>query len=302
MSQLTPMRIDGHAVSTAEESVVRSPFDGRELGRVPVATVTEIDQAVSVALARHRAGALPIHRRAEILDRAAVALDERHEEFAQSISAESAKPIKTARVEAFRSVDTFRFAAAAARTLAGEVIPMDASAAGLAKLGFTIRVPVGVVGAISPFNFPLNLVAHKVAPAIATGCPVVLKPASATPLTALLLAQVLEEDAELPPGWLNVVTAPGKVADRLVTHDDVAAITFTGSPTCGMGDPGARTSQACGPGAGQQRSRDRPSGRGRRRGCRSDHHRRVLLFGPDLHLGATGVRTPIRSPRTSPRS
>ncbi len=176
---------------------------------------------------------MPAHQRAEILDLAARAIAERNEEFARSISAEAAKPITTARVEASRAVDTFRFAASVARTFTGEMVPLDASPAGGDKLGFTLRLPVGVVGAISPFNFPLNLVAHKVAPAIAAGCPVVLKPASSTPLTALLLAEVLENEAGLPPGWLNVVTVPGRVADRLVTHDDVALITFTGSPEVG---------------------------------------------------------------------
>jgi acyl-CoA reductase-like NAD-dependent aldehyde dehydrogenase len=230
---LTPMRIDGRPVTTEEESIVRSPFDGREVGRVPTGSADDVDAAVAVALARHRAGALPTHQRAEILDAAAVALTARQEEFAQSISTESAKPIKTARVEAQRAVDTFRFAAVAARSASGEMVPLDASVPGVGKLGFTLRVPIGVVAAISPFNFPLNLVAHKVAPAIATGCPVVLKPASATPLTALLLADLLENDAGLPPGWLNVVTVPGRVADRLVTHEDVALITFTGSPPVG---------------------------------------------------------------------
>jgi len=232
---LTPMRIDGEAVTTADEAVVRSPYDGREVGRVPVGTEADVDRAVAVALARHRGGALPAHQRAEILDAAAAALTARHEELAQSISTESAKPIATARIEAARSVDTFRFAAGVARSSTGDMVPLDASSAGVGKLGFTLRLPVGVVGAISPFNFPLNLVSHKVAPAIAAGCPIVLKPASSTPLTALLLASILEEDAGLPPGWLNVVTVPGRVANRLVTHDDVALITFTGSPSVGWG-------------------------------------------------------------------
>ena len=234
-SELTPMRIDGAAVTTDEQTIVRSPYDGHEVGRVPTGTTAELDRAVAVALERHRAGPPPTHERAEVLDRAAVALAEEQEAFARSISEESAKPLRTARVEAARAVDTFRFAAAAARTLAGEVVPMDASASGAGKLGLTLRVPIGVVGAISPFNFPLNLVAHKVAPAIAAGCPVVLKPASATPLTALRLAALLEDRAGLPPGWLQVVTCPGRVADRLVTHDDVAMITFTGSAEVGWG-------------------------------------------------------------------
>ena len=187
-----------------------------------------------MALERHRGPQLPAHQRAEILERAAVLLTERNEEFGQSISGESAKPITTARIEASRAVDTLRFSAVQARTLVGEMVAMDATPAGVGKLGYVKRVPIGVIGAISPFNFPLNLVCHKIAPALAAGCPVVLKPASATPLTALKIARLFEE-AGLPPGWLNVVTCPGSVADRLVTHDDVAMITFTGSPEVGWG-------------------------------------------------------------------
>jgi acyl-CoA reductase-like NAD-dependent aldehyde dehydrogenase len=124
-------------------------------------------------------------------------------------------------------------AALEARKLAGDVVPMDASQAGEGKLAFTLRVPRGVVGAISPFNFPLNLVAHKIAPALAAGCAVVLKPASQTPLSALLLAE-LETEAGLPPGWLNVVVGPSaEIGDVLVDDDRVAALTFTGSASVG---------------------------------------------------------------------
>src|SRR5207247_7901481 len=112
------------------------------------------------------------------------------EEAAQTICSEAGKPLKTARVEASRAMSTFTFAAVEARKLAGEMVPMDASQAGEGKLAFTIRRPIGIVGAISPFNFPLNLVAHKVAPALAAGCAVVLKPASQAPLSALLLAEL----------------------------------------------------------------------------------------------------------------
>lgn len=231
---LTPALIDGQAVTSDEVAEVRSPFDGSVVGSVPLLGTEHVDRAVAVALERHRGEPLPAHQRAEILDRAALLLTERHEEFAQSISTEAAKPIATARVEAARAVDTLRFSSVQARTLVGEVIALDASAAGVGKTAYTKRVPIGVVGAISPFNFPLNLVCHKIAPAVAAGCPVVLKPASATPLTALAIARLFEE-AGLPPGWLNVVTCPGSVADRLVTHDDVAMITFTGSPPVGWG-------------------------------------------------------------------
>jgi acyl-CoA reductase-like NAD-dependent aldehyde dehydrogenase len=214
--------------------VVHSPFDGHEIDRVPACDATHVERAVAAATAVHRQGALPAWKRADILDRAAQLLSERQEQFARTIAEEAAKPIKTARVEAKRAVSTFTFAAAEARGLAGDMVPMDASDVGEGKLGFTLRVPIGVVGAISPFNFPLNLVAHKVAPAIAAGCPVVLKPASQTPLSAIALAELLLNECGLPSGHLNIVTGSGaKVGDPLVDHDDVALITFTGSPEVG---------------------------------------------------------------------
>jgi acyl-CoA reductase-like NAD-dependent aldehyde dehydrogenase len=228
-----PMRIGGRRIVTDDVVEVRSPYDDRLIGTVPLGTESHIDDAVAVALACHREGALPTHERARILDDASRLLRERVEKFARIISDEAAKPMKTARIEATRAVDTFAFSAAVARTAAGEVVPLDASAPGVGKLGFVLRVPVGVVAAISPFNFPLNLVCHKVGPAIAAGCPVVLKPASATPLSALTLADLLLDECGLPPGWLNVVTCPGRVANHLVEHDDVAMITFTGSAAVG---------------------------------------------------------------------
>jgi acyl-CoA reductase-like NAD-dependent aldehyde dehydrogenase len=235
MSDVHALPIGRDRVRTGDEVVVRSPFDGGELGRVPAAGPAEVDAAVKAARATLEEP-LPAWQRAEILERAAQVLAERTEEFARSIASEAAKPLKTARIEAARSVGTFTAAAVAARSLAGDVIPMDANPAGAGKLAFTLRVPVGVVGAISPFNFPLNLVAHKLAPAIAADCPVVLKPASQTPLTALKLARLLLDDCGLPPGRLNVVTGGGgTVGNALVDHDDVAYITFTGSPEVGWG-------------------------------------------------------------------
>src|SRR6185503_3537899 len=235
MADMTPMRIGGESVLTDDVAEVRSPFDDHLVGQVPVGTEAHLDAAVAAALARHREGAMPAYQRAEILDRAAELLAERTEDFARSISDESAKPIKTARVEAERAVDTFRFSSAVARTLAGELVPIDASSAGVGKLAFVQRVPIGVIAAISPFNFPLNLVAHKVAPAIAAGCPVVLKPASATPLTALKLAGLLLDECGLPPGCLNVGPCSVRAADHLVTHPAVKLITFPGSPEVGWG-------------------------------------------------------------------
>jgi len=225
--------VAGMADDTIE---VKAPYDGAVIGTVPKSGAEEVDRAVAVAAAAHRDGAPPAWRRAEILDTAARLLAERRDEFARTIALEAAKPIKTARIEAERAVSTFQFAAAEARTLTGDMVPLDASTPGEGRLGFTLRLPIGVVGAISPFNFPLNLVAHKVAPAIAAGCPVVLKPASQTPLSAVALARLLIDECGLPAEQLGVVTGGGgTVGNALVDHPDVAMITFTGSPPVGWG-------------------------------------------------------------------
>ncbi len=168
---------------------VRSPYSGDVVGTVETSSAADARAAVDAA-ARALEAPLPAHERAAILDRTAALLRDRQEEMAQTICGEAGKPIKTARVEASRAVSTYTFAAVEARKLAGDVVPMEASEAGAGKVAFTLRRPIGVIGAISPFNFPCNLVAHKLAPALAAGCPVVLKPASATPLSALLLAEL----------------------------------------------------------------------------------------------------------------
>jgi acyl-CoA reductase-like NAD-dependent aldehyde dehydrogenase len=224
--------IGGKRVETGEWTDVRSPFSGDLVGRIARGGAAEARSAVDAAAAAMEEP-LPAHERARILDRVATLLEERAEEAAQTISAEAGKPIKAARVEARRAVSTYTFAALEARRLAGEVVPMDGSPAGEGKLGLTLRLPIGIVGAISPFNFPLNLVAHKIAPALAAGCAVVLKPASATPLSALFLAR-LETEAGLPSGWLNVVSGSASgIGDVLVEDDRVKLITFTGSSGVG---------------------------------------------------------------------
>jgi len=213
---------------------VRSPYDGSLIGEIPSQTPADVDRAVATARAALDAGPLPLWKRADILDKAAARLAARRDEFAEIIAKEAAKPIKTARAEAERAVGTFQFSAAEARKLAGEVIPLDAIPAGEGKIGFTLRVPIGVVGAIAPFNFPLNLVAHKVGPAIAAGCPVVLKPASQTPFSSIRLAEMLIDECGLPAEHLQVVTGGGStVGNAIVDHPDVALITFTGSPEVG---------------------------------------------------------------------
>jgi len=226
--------IAGEWVETGDWIEVRSPYDGTVVGRVPAAGAGETRRALDAAEQAMRQP-LAAHERAAILDRVAAALAERHDELARTISAEAGKPMKAARVEAQRAVSTFTMAAVEARKLAGDVVPMDASPAGAGKLAFTLRLPIGIVGAISPFNFPLNLVAHKVAPALAAGCAVVLKPASQTPLSALLLAELATE-AGLRAGWLNVVCGPASaIGDVLVEDERVRMISFTGSAGVGWG-------------------------------------------------------------------
>src|ERR671922_765708 len=226
--------VGGEWVETGEWVEVRSPYSGDVVGRVAKAGAAETRRAIDAA-AGAMAEPLPAHKRAEILVRVAGYLGRRHDEVARTISDEAGKPMKAARVEAKRAMSTYTMAAVEARKLAGEIVPMDASQAGEGKLGFTLRVPIGVVGAISPFNFPLNLVAHKLAPALAAGCAVVLKPAGQTPLSALLLAE-LEQEAGLPPGWLNVLVGPSAaIGDVLVEDERVKMITFTGSAEVGWG-------------------------------------------------------------------
>jgi acyl-CoA reductase-like NAD-dependent aldehyde dehydrogenase len=213
---------------------VRSPFDGSVVGTVPAQTAKDVDAACRRAAAALERG-WPQHERIRALEVAAELVRERNEELARTIALEAGKPIRTARVEAARCVDTLCIAAAEGRRLGGEVIPMGATASGAGRVGFALRVPIGVVAAISPFNFPLNLVAHKLAPAIAAGCPVVLKPASATPLSAHALVAILVE-AGMPEDWVTVVTGSGgEVGDALVMHEVPRLVTFTGSAPVGWG-------------------------------------------------------------------
>ena len=254
------------ASTTGDEIVVRSPYDGHEIERVPACGRAEVD-----ARGRDRGGGAPRRSaarrgsgpRSSTAPRGCSA--ERTEEFARIIAEEAAKPIKTARVEASRAVSTFTFAAAEARTLTGEMVPLDAADVGEGKLGFTLRVPVGVVGAISPFNFPLNLVAHKLAPAIAAGCPVVLKPASQTPLSAIALAELLLDECGLPAGQLNVVTGSGgTVGNAIVDAPRHRAHHVHRLARGRLGHPGAGAAQEGRARARQQRAGDHRARRRRR--------------------------------------
>jgi acyl-CoA reductase-like NAD-dependent aldehyde dehydrogenase len=225
--------VAGEWAQSGEWDEVKSPYDGRLVGRVAVGDVATVERAVQAADEAFRTADFPQHERAAALQRASELVAERVEDLARTIAEEAGKPIKTATVEAQRCVDTLNFSAVEARKLTGGTVPMEASAAGAGKLGVMLRVPYGVVGAISPFNFPLNLVAHKLGPAIAAGNAIVLKPAGQTPISALKLAEVLVE-AGLPAGWLSVVPGPGStVGNAIVEHELTRAITFTGSAPVG---------------------------------------------------------------------
>ncbi len=225
----------GEWIETGEWGEVRSPYDGTVIGRVAEGDAVLVDRATRAAQEAFETADFPQHERAAVLDRAAHLVGERTEDLALTICAEAGKPLKTARVEAERCVDTLTFSATEARKLTGGTVPMEASPAGAGKLGVMLRVPYGVVGAISPFNFPLNLVAHKLGPAIAAGNAVVLKPAGQTPISALKLATILLE-AGLPEAWLSVIPGPGSaVGNAIVEHELTRALSFTGSAEVGWG-------------------------------------------------------------------
>ncbi len=228
------MFIGGKWVNGSNYMEVRSPYDNSLVGEVPLATPEDVNKAIEAAQKAFPViSGLPAHKRSEILEKTSDIIHAQREEFAKSISEESGKPIREARVEVARSFQTFKFAAEEAKRIYGETIPMDAAIGGEGRFAYVERVPLGVIACITPFNFPLNLVSHKVGPAIAAGNSVLLKPASATPITSLKLARVLEESG-VPSGAFNVITGSGgTIGDLLVTDERIAMITFTGSAEVG---------------------------------------------------------------------
>lgn len=213
---------------------VINPYNDTVIGVVPEAPTEGVDRAIIAARKGfEEISAMPAYRRSEILARTAELIARDKEEVAEIIALEAGKSWKYAIAEATRSAETFHFAALEAKASHGEIVPMDASPVSAGRFGFYLRTPIGVIGAITPFNFPLNLVAHKVAPAIAAGNSLVLKPATKTPLSSIKMAELLTE-AGLPAGVLNLVIGSGAtVGNRLVEDERLAMITFTGSPPVG---------------------------------------------------------------------
>lgn len=224
--------IGGESVSgQGDEISVVDPFSRVEIARIAGAGELDVERSIAAAddAFQQKMKRMPRHERADILYAASEALQQAHERFAESITSEAGKPIKQSRAEVSRAIQLFRFAAEGAMELGGVVLPMDAAKGGEGSLGMAYRVPRGVVAAITPFNFPLNLAAHKVAPAIAAGNTIVHKPASTTPLTALALAKLLD-GCGLPKGAYNVIVGPGgRIGEQLVRDSRVRFVSFTGS-------------------------------------------------------------------------
>jgi acyl-CoA reductase-like NAD-dependent aldehyde dehydrogenase len=228
-----PFLIGGRWRSAENLQDVRSPFTGEIIARVSYASRSDVEEAIAIAFeAVPEMRALPRYEVAESLRRLADYIQERREDFARTIATESGKPITAARGETDRAVATFTFAAEEARRFTGETVPIDTQAMGRGRVGWTERVPRGVIFGITPFNFPLNLVAHKVAPALASRNTIIVKPSPRTPLTALLLGEAFLA-CGLPAGALQVVPMDIPLIDLLLTDERVQMVSFTGSAEVG---------------------------------------------------------------------
>jgi acyl-CoA reductase-like NAD-dependent aldehyde dehydrogenase len=225
--------VNGTWCDSGKKRQVVNPYTGRSVGEVFQASPGDVDAAIAAAAgAFPRTKTLASFERKAILSQISDAIEAKRNQFAEMITSETGKPITYARGEVDRAVFTFSIAAEEAAKVGGEILPLDMNTASRGRTALVQRFPLGPVGAITPFNFPLNLVAHKVGPAIAAGCPVVLKPSSSAPLTALLLARIIT-DAGLPEGALNVVPCSGGDVTQLVTDERVKLISFTGSASVG---------------------------------------------------------------------
>lgn len=233
VEELHPAVIAGEAVNVGETVEVRSPYDGSVVGRVVRPSGDDVEKAIAAASRAFDATRkMPAYQRQSVLRRCCDILSARREEFAQMICAEAGKPIKTARGEVERAIFTLDVAAEEATRIHGEVIPLDLQEFTRGRWAMVRRFPLGPVAAITPFNFPLNLVVHKLGPAIAAGCPVVLKPASQTPLSSLMLAEIIGV-TEWPKGALSVLPLSGDQAMTLVEDDRLKVLSFTGSAEVG---------------------------------------------------------------------
>ncbi|HWK21944.1 MAG TPA: aldehyde dehydrogenase family protein [Ureibacillus sp.] len=231
----TKLWINGNWENAQNSYSLTAPYSGETIAKVAKASVEDVERAIEGAHEAFQSfKKTTAYERAEILYKAVEIMRSRKEEFAQILALEAGKPLSAGLTEIDRTIATYQFSAEAAKQSMGETVPLDAAPGIKDRIGYTKRIPIGVVSAITPFNFPFNLVAHKLGPAIAVGNAVVLKPATQTPLSSLVLAEVFKE-AGLPDGVLQIVTGSGsELSDTLVTHPLVKKVTFTGSGAVGL--------------------------------------------------------------------
>ena len=231
----TKLWINGNWENPQKTYSLTAPYSGEVIAEVAKASVKDVERAIEGAHEAFQSfKRTTAYERAEILYKVVEIMRERKEEFARILALEAGKPLSASLTEIDRTIATYQFSAEAAKQSTGETVPLDAAPGTKDRIGYTKRVPIGVVSAITPFNFPFNLVAHKLGPAIAVGNSVVLKPATQTPLTSLVMAEVFKE-AGLPDGVLQIVTGSGsELSDSLVTHPLVKKVTFTGSGAVGL--------------------------------------------------------------------
>ncbi|HNN29502.1 MAG TPA: aldehyde dehydrogenase family protein [Agitococcus sp.] len=228
-----PYYLANQAVYANQDLAITNKYTGQVVTHVALANEQAIDQALSAAVnAQHVMAQLPAYHRQQVLEHCVQRFKQRADELAYSLCLEAGKPIKDARGEVTRLIDTFKVAAEEATRINGEVLNLEISARAKGYRGMTKRVPVGVCSFISPFNFPLNLAAHKIAPAIAAGCAFVLKPASLTPIGALLIGEVLAE-TDLPQGAFSILPCSRDGAELFTTDERIKLLSFTGSPDVG---------------------------------------------------------------------
>ena len=233
MQQSYQIYLAGDFITTNEELVVSNPYDNQVWTKTYLANHEHVEVAIKKGIeVQHTLKHLPTYEKANALTKIANGIYKRQNEFAEALTRETAKPITTARGEVERAVQTFLDAAEECKRIYGEWMALDRHPSGKGHEAIIRRFPIGLVSAIAPFNFPLNLVAHKLAPAIAAGCPIVLKPASKTPISALLLAQLIDETS-LPKGVASILPMDRETGDILVTDDRFKLLTFTGSPSVG---------------------------------------------------------------------
>lgn len=233
--QQTKLWINGQWEATENTYDLTAPYDGKVIAQVSKASIADVERAIEGAHEAFQSfKKTSAYERAEILYRVVDIMRRRRDELAQILASEAAKPLKVALAEIDRTIATYQFSAEEAKRSHGETIPMDAAPGTQDRIGYTKRIPLGVVSAITPFNFPFNLVAHKLGPAFAVGNTVVLKPATQTPLSSVVMAGIFKE-AGLPDGCLQIVTGSGgELSDTLVTHKYVKKVTFTGSGAVGL--------------------------------------------------------------------